>query len=97
MRTVKVTMIVIVSALLINWVREGAAFPLPQTLPFLGGYRPGIYDAGACGLLLICAWGLLRLWNSVREGDDDPAATPSATQTYDTVVDDEDIVDDDDN
>lgn len=35
---VKITMIVPGTALLINWVREGARFPLPQVLPFLGGY-----------------------------------------------------------
>ena len=66
-KLIKIVIIVIVICSLINFVRAGDGFPIARVLPFLGGYRPGIYDAGACVLLFIAMWGLGRLRRQGRD------------------------------
>ena len=62
MKAAKVVLIVLFCAVLINWIRGGQDFHLVQVLPFLGGHKPGIYDAaGLVMLLVLLPWGLRRL------------------------------------
>ena len=66
MKTVWIVLIVVLLACVIVWVRSGSTFPIVQSLPLLGGYHPGIYDAGAGAMILITIWGLRRMG---RRGD----------------------------
>lgn len=63
MRVIRTVVLLLVAAFVINVIREGADYPLPQTLPLLGGHEPSaIYDGlGGAGLLLLLVWGLHRL------------------------------------
>jgi hypothetical protein len=96
MKAFMIVIVVIVTAVVINWVRCGDAFALPQALPFLGGKDPGVYDLGACGLLLLCLWGIIRLR---RRDADNTDATPGDTSDYETINENEDSYgeEDDDN
>jgi hypothetical protein len=60
-KVVWIVLLILLLASLIGWVRGDAVFPIVQALPFLGGYSPGIYDAGACIMILITVWGIRRL------------------------------------
>lgn len=70
MRAAIVICILLCSALLINWLREGESFPIVQTLPFLGGHDPGLYDFGGLVLLGLAVWGALRLKRLWSDRDD---------------------------
>jgi hypothetical protein len=61
MTAFKIILICLFSCLLIGWLRQGSSFPIVQTLPFLGGHKPGLYDIGAFVLLLLALWGVGRL------------------------------------
>ena len=61
MKWAVVTVIVLMTASLIVWVRGNESFHFAQMFPFLGGYDPGIYDAGALIIVFITAAGLIRL------------------------------------
>lgn len=61
MKWAAITIIVLMIASLIAWVRGGENFHIAQAFPFLGGYDPGIYDTGALIVIFITSVGLLRL------------------------------------
>jgi len=69
MKTVKIVVIVIVTAALINFIRGSESWPLPRVLPLLGNHQPSfLYDlAGGGALVLLLWWGLRRL----RRRDDE--------------------------
>lgn len=67
MKTTKIVLVVVISALLIRAVCSGYDFKLPMVLPFMGGRKPGIYEGGAIAIILITLWGIIRLGRS----DDD--------------------------
>jgi hypothetical protein len=73
-RIAKILLIVLLTAVLINFVRDGADFPLPHILPGCDGLplSPIHFLAGAV-LLFLMLWGLKRL----RRSSDD-------TETYNT-------------
>lgn len=56
-----ITIIVLAVAALIVWVRGGESFHIAQVFPFLGGYKPGLYDAGSLIVILMTVAGLRRL------------------------------------
>jgi len=64
MKITQMILIVLVTALLINFLREGTSFTaLPEVLPFCGGQEPSLlYDLlGGGSLILLGLWGLRRL------------------------------------
>ena len=69
MRAAAVVCVLLVSALLVNWLRSGQDFPIVQTLPFLGGHEPSLYDFGGLVLLALAVWGALRLKRLWSERD----------------------------
>ena len=63
-----ITLMLIAGLSIISWVKAGDAFHLAETFPLLGGYEPGIYDLGAGAVLVIAAWGLVRLGRNRNGG-----------------------------
>jgi hypothetical protein len=92
MKTLKIVVILLLAAVAINLVRGPADFPLPYILPLSGGFRPGVYDLGALGMILLCAWGLLRVSRLGRPRDEDSRIS-STSDGYEEVDDNEDIDD----
>jgi uncharacterized integral membrane protein len=66
MREAKIVLVVILIIVLINAVRSDFEYHILHTFPFLGGQRPGIYDAAGIGMIIIFLWGLARL-NRIRD------------------------------
>lgn len=63
MRAFWIVLVVLLIGVLINAVRDGAEFPLVQTLPLLGGDRPSwLWDGATMAMLLITCWGIRRLY-----------------------------------
>jgi len=63
MRLTMVMFVVLISATVINTIRGGMCFPLPFALPFMGGPgRLSLYNWSGVVLLLITAWGIVRLF-----------------------------------
>jgi hypothetical protein len=60
-KAVKITILLIIIIVLINWCRGDFDFALPMILPLLGGKKPGIYDVAGAIVLIIGILGLLRL------------------------------------
>ena len=92
MKAIQIAVIVLLAAVAINLVRGSEDFPLPHILPLSGGFRPGIYDLGALGMILLCLWGLLRVSRFGWPRDDQAQNGPSPTE-YEEVDDGEDIDD----
>jgi len=65
-----IVLICLFSCLLIGWLRQGSTFHIVQTIPLLGGHRPGLYDIGCFLLLLIALWGFGRL-RRLGRGDEE--------------------------
>lgn len=69
MRAIKLAVILFISALVINFIRNGRAFHIAKSLPFSNTpERIGIYDWACVAVLVILAWGLYRL---KRNSDDE--------------------------
>jgi len=68
-KTIKVVIIVLSAAWLVNWMNGGSSVVFPRLFPFLGGFKDGHkYEVGALFILIILVGGLWRLsrWG---EGD----------------------------
>jgi len=61
MRSVPICLIILLSAVVINWVRGGDGFHISHVLPFMSGRPVSLYDAGGIGLLCLLVWGMGRL------------------------------------
>ena len=62
MKAIKLVLIIFISALVINFIRNGRTFHIAKTLPFSNApERIGIYDWACVAVLIILAWGLYRL------------------------------------
>ena len=62
----KIVLIIILSIVLVTGVRGGFKYHILHTFPFLGGQRPGIYDAAGVGMIIIFLFGWARL-NRIRD------------------------------
>lgn len=74
MKSAKLIAILLITALLINFLSADAEFfSLPEVLPFCGGHAPSwLYDIfGAGSLILLCFWGLSRLSHQEQADEDD--------------------------
>jgi len=62
MKAAKLTILLIVILVLLNWMRGDYDHSLPEVLPFLGGKDPSrVYDGSALIVILITLIGLARL------------------------------------
>jgi len=62
MKAIKLALILLISALVINFIRNGRTFHIAKSLPFSNApERIGIYDWACVAVLVILAWGLYRL------------------------------------
>ena len=69
MKAIKLILIIFISALVINFIRNGRAFHIAKALPFANApERIGIYDWACVAVLAILAWGFYRI---KRNSDDD--------------------------
>ena len=69
MKAVKLILIIFISALVINFVRNGRTFHIAKSLPFTNAPESiSIYDWACVAVLVILAWGLYRI---KRNGEDD--------------------------
>ena len=69
MKAIKLVLIIFVSALIINFIRNGRAFHIAKALPFANGpEKIGLYDWACVVVLVILVWGFYRI---KRNGDDD--------------------------
>ena len=60
--------VLLITALLVNFLRAGAeGFPIVRCLPFSGGHPPGIYDAAAVVVLILAARGFARIFQRSEE------------------------------
>lgn len=57
----KLLVIVLTAAVLLNWVRGESTFPIIQVLPFLGGSRSDFGEWTLVAMAAVMAWGLVRL------------------------------------
>ena len=89
--------IVILGYAVISFIRGGEPMGHPaHLLPLLGGYEPGVYDAGAFIMCIIAIVGISRLLRGsggqeTSDAPDEPAADDSAdVSTDDAPADDAD-------
>jgi hypothetical protein len=61
MKVFKITLIIILLSILVNAVRQGEDYPILQTLPLLGGWRPFKYQIASIIVVCITVWGCHRL------------------------------------
>ena len=64
---IAVVLITMLTFALINWCRAGDTWHVVQSLPLLGGYRPGLFDIAGCIALLIAINGIRK----IRRKDDE--------------------------
>ena len=68
MKAAKITVLLIIFIVLINWIRqENFSGPLPTVLPLLGGRDPSIFDIGGAICVGIAIWGLFRLFRNRKQ------------------------------
>ena len=61
MKAAKITLILLVAAATITFMKTNRAIDLRRALPFCDGEPPHLYHIGALALLLIWLWGMRRL------------------------------------
>jgi hypothetical protein len=68
MRAIKLVLILLISAVVINFIRGGRMFHIAKALPFSNApERISLYDWAGVAVLIICAWGLYRLKRNKEE------------------------------
>ena len=68
-KTFKITLIVLIAATVIIWLRDGQEFSLPELVPIFGGHELSRYDLGGLILIVIMVWGYARLKRMNRDDD----------------------------
>ncbi len=62
MKAVKLCLIVLIGAIVVNFIRGGRGFHIAKSLPFSNAPEPiSQYDWAGVVMLVIAAWGLYRL------------------------------------
>jgi len=70
MKAIKLTLILFLSALVINFIRNGRTFHIAKVLPFSNApERVGIYDFACFAVLIIMAWGLYRIKRNSKDDE----------------------------
>ena len=69
MKAIRLVLIIFVSALIINFIRNGRMFHIAKALPFSNApEKIGLYDWACVAVLAILVWGFYRI---KRNSDDD--------------------------
>ena len=67
MKWIKLILIIMIAAVVVNFIREGRLFHIAKILPFSHESDPiSLYDWAGVMALLICAWGYYRLQRRKR-------------------------------
>ena len=96
MKYAKLAVVLMIVSGFILWCRRSVDIGhIARSLPFSGGYRPGIYDIGAIVVLLVLLWGGYRLTNRGRRSDepadyDDDESDENFDEGYEPDENDED-------
>ncbi len=61
MKAAQLAILAVVILALMSWSRGKYCFPLPMTLPLLGGKDPSFYDLAGAMVIVIAVAGLARL------------------------------------
>jgi hypothetical protein len=70
MKAIKLTLIIFISALVLNFIRNGRTFHIAKSLPFSNApEKVGIYDWACVAVLIILAWGLYRIKRNSRDDE----------------------------
>ena len=70
MKAIKLVLILFISAIVVNFIRNGRTFHIAKGLPFSNG--PGsinIYDWACVTVLIILAWGLYRINRNSKDDE----------------------------
>lgn len=68
MKAVKITLILLIAAAAILFIRSDYQLDIREALPFCDGRRPNKYHLAAIVIIVIWLWGLARLRR--RDGDE---------------------------
>lgn len=90
-RVVTITIVLMIAFALISWIRSNGAydFDIRTILPFTSGSPVDLYDWASLALIVIAAWGLVRLYSNAPARSEDSAIP----ETFDAQ--DEDDIDSD--
>ena len=68
MKAIKLCVIIVIAAIIINFMKAGLGFHIAKSLPFSNASdKVSLYDWAGVAVLIILAWGLYR----VKHMDDD--------------------------
>ena len=68
MKAIRLCLIVLIAAVVINFLRDGRTFHIAKSLPFSNApERVGVYDLAGVVMLVICIWGFYRLKRNRRQ------------------------------
>jgi len=71
MKAMKLCLIILIAAVVINFIKDEQLFHISKVLPFSNRPEPvGMYDWAGVAALAICAWGLYRLSRNRRNHDE---------------------------
>ena len=72
MKAIKICLIILISAIVINFIRSGQTFHISKSLPFSNGSeRIDMYDWACVAVLVILAWGIYRLKRNDENEEDE--------------------------
>ena len=68
MKAIKLCLIIVIAAIIINFIKTGQGFHIAKSLPFSNAPdKVSLYDWAGVAVLIILAWGLYR----IKHMDDD--------------------------
>ncbi|MFA6186470.1 MAG: hypothetical protein WC770_04555 [Phycisphaerae bacterium] len=67
MKTIKLTIIILLTIAVLSIIKSGRSFNIVQALPFADGKPVNIYHWAALAILLITCWGYCRLNHKKKE------------------------------
>lgn len=69
MKLTKIVVVVLLISAVMLWIRNGDMASILESLPLVGGHRPGLYDVGAFVMFMIVLWGIGRVARRQRNAD----------------------------
>jgi hypothetical protein len=67
MKAVKIALILLLTVLLVNWMRVTGGSHIVRVLPFVGGkQRPALFEVASVIMIVIALWGWARLKRGER-------------------------------
>ncbi len=87
MKTVKIILILLVTSLLILWVRTGENYDIRRTLPLVNE-KPPLYQWGGIAMIGLLLWGLYRLGRSAQENSSSASEFDDEDDFDDSDIDD---------